>query len=167
MKKTILALFVASVLLLSAAAVFAAGNGWSGYNYNARVFVGTGEQYCMQKYDGNSAGQDSCKNYLKGYLNDKITMKWNEAWDTCNDVGDCTGAWTDNEWNGKFPGGSGEVWHYKIQWVDYSCGADGTQLPDGGYCIWGNYEVLMSHGTVGGEHIWEANGHAIPTGYGN
>ena len=66
--------------------------------------------------------------------------------------------------NGKVPGGSGEIWHYKYQWVG-SCGADYTPLPDGGYCILGQFEVIMSQGTVANVHIWDI--HAIPAGYGS
>ena len=97
-------------------------------------------------------------------------MKWNAAWDACNaspSPETCAGAWEDNEWNGKTAGGSGEVWHYKIQWVG-PCGADYALLTDGGYCIWGQYEVLMDQGIdpilLGPGHFWYA--HAIPNGYG-
>lgn len=93
-------------------------------------------------------------------------MKWNEAWDTCNEGGSCAGAWEDNEWNGRVPGGSGEVWHYKIKWVG-PCG--GNLAPtDGGYCIWNSYEVTMDQGSdpnAGPGHLWFA--HAKPNGYGN
>ena len=74
-------------------------------------------------------------------------------------------AWTDNEWNG-MSGGSGAVWHYKIVWVDL-CGADYTPLANGGYCIWGQFEVLMDQGIdpfYGPGHWWFAN--ANPAGYG-
>ena len=96
-------------------------------------------------------------------------MKWTRDWDRGNDEGwsDPNGypdAWTSNQWNGQVTGGSGEVWQYKIVWIG-NCGADGTPLPDGGYCIWGQFEVLMSHGTVANQHFWDA--HAIPAGYGS
>lgn len=29
-------------------------------------------------------------------------------------------------------------------------------LGDGGYCLWGAYEVIFSQGTAGGTHVWEA-----------
>lgn len=35
---------------------------------------------------------------------------------------------------------------------------------EGGYRIWGDFEVIMSHGTYDGIHEWET--HALPTGYG-
>jgi len=94
-------------------------------------------------------------------------MKWNAEWDRGNAEkwkNPPYAAWENNEWNGQVPGGSGETWHYNIQWVG-SCGRDGTPLPDGGYCIWGQFEVILSHGTVANQHFWDA--HATPTGYGN
>ena len=132
----------------------------NGYNYCARIFNGTGSSWCLAR--GAPSG---C---LGIYSPDKLVMKWNAAWDACNNIGTagaCAGAWTDNEWNGKIAGGSGEVWHYKIQWVG-SC-TDGTSFPDGGYCVWGQYEVLMDQGidpNVGPGHIWNAL--AKPNGYG-
>jgi len=110
--------------------------------------------------------------YCGVYSDDQLIMKWNAAWDECNDAGNndpiaCTGAWIDNEWNGMTPDGSGAVWHYKIVWVG-SCGTYGTALPDGGYCIWGQYEVLMDHGldsSFGPGHLWFA--HAVSNGYGD
>ncbi|MDP3966495.1 MAG: hypothetical protein Q8Q04_03110 [archaeon] len=162
MKKTILALFVISVLLVSTAAVFvAAGFDEYGYNYQARNFVGTADGV-DKTLDGTVWGDST-------YANDQLVMKWNKAWDDCNDAGNndesaCAGAWTNNEWNGAFPGGSGEVWHYKIIWV----GSDLENSPyweEGGDSIWGSYEVLMDQGTSNGEHIWFT--HATPNGYGN
>jgi hypothetical protein len=154
MKKLLIAVVIVSAILIAGVAMAS----WSGYNYKARIFVGTCLQWCEQK-------PTDCS-YCGAYINDKITMKWNEAWDTCNAGGDCTGAWTNNEWNGMFPGGSGAIWHYKIKWVG-PC-EEGTFFPDGGYCIWGSYEVLMDQGvdlSMGPGHIWLA--HGIPAGYGN
>jgi len=151
MKKLLIAVAIISAILIAGVAMA----GWSGYNYKARIFVGTGLQWCTQK-------PADCS-YLGPYINDKITMKWNEAWDTCNTGGDCIGAWTNNEWNGKVPGGSGEVWHYKIIWV----GSELENSPywrDGGYAIWGEFEVIMDQGTIDNEHFWYT--HGIPNGYG-
>ena len=96
-------------------------------------------------------------------------MKWTEDWDRGNDENWANppydSAWIDNEWNGK-KDGSGSVWHYKIKWVG-PCGADYTPLPDGGYCIWGQFETIMDQGVdpnVGPGHLWYA--HALPNGYG-
>lgn len=103
------------------------------------------------------------------YANDHLVMKWNAAWDSCNadrSPENCAGAWTDNEWSGKVAGGSGQTWHYKIVW-SATCDA-GEALTDGGYCVWGSYEVLMDQGrdpTFGPGDIWFA--HANPAGYGN
>lgn len=134
-----------------------------GYNRRARNFVGTGESWCMGKLSWDHA---TCEVYMGAYAHDKIVMKWNAEWDRGNAENWANppyGAWENNEWNGKVPGGSGEIWHYKIVWIG-SCGADGAPLADGGYCIWGEFEVIMSHGTVANVHFWDA--HAIPTGYG-
>lgn len=35
---------------------------------------------------------------------------------------------------------------------------------DGGYCVWGQFAVILSQGTIGGVHIWDAL--ASPAGYG-
>lgn len=173
MKKLLAAIIIGSVILVAGTAL--AANGWSGYNYKARIFVGTGYQYCEQKYGWNTA---ICDAYLGVYANDKIVMKWSEAWqmsefgpDGIRGNGDelpwTSDAWENNEWNGKIPGGSGSVWHYKIVW-DEGCATSGIPSRDGGYCLWGQFEVLMDQGidpNIGPGHIWFA--HAIPTGYGN
>ncbi|HEY5489598.1 MAG TPA: hypothetical protein VIK25_00280, partial [Gemmatimonadaceae bacterium] len=78
-----------------------------GYNRCARIFVGKADGV-DNVLDGKVWGDPT-------YANDHLTMKWNAAWDACNAVGvadplrkaACTGAWTNNEWNGKVPGGSG------------------------------------------------------------
>ncbi len=128
-----------------------------GYNYTARLFQGV-----LDGADRNLDGKYWGDAY---YAKDRLVMKWSKAWDDARFHGApwTPAAWTDNEYNGKVPGGSGEIWHYKIQWVG-SCGIDGTPLEDGGYCIWGQFEVIFSQGTVGNEHFWDA--HANPAGYG-
>jgi len=159
--KKILALIVA-LLALATVAYAAGGFDQFGYNRKARIFNGPASGWCLQH--GYSA---DCMGI---YSNDRLVMKWNAEWDRGNAEGwtDPNGydAWEDNEWNGAFPGGSGAVWHYKIKWIGL-CGADGTPLPDGGYCIWGQFEVLMDQGkdpSYGPGHIWFAK--AIPNGYG-
>jgi hypothetical protein len=133
-----------------------------GYNRTARIFNGTGSSWSLEK--GLPA------DYLGIYAPDKLVMKWNAEWDRGNAEGwtDPNGydAWENNEWNGKCAGCSGEVWHYKIKWIG-ACGADGTLLSDGGYCIWGVFDVIMDQGqdpNVGPGHLWFA--HAKPNGYG-
>ncbi len=161
MKKIIFALLISVMMVMSVSLVMAVGNGWSGYNYKAGIFVGTGLQWCTQK-------PADCS-YLGPYINDKIVMKWNAEWDRGNDENWANppyAAWTDNEWNGKFKGGSGAVWHYKIKWVG-NCVADPTLLPEGSYCIWSEFAVLMDQGvdpSYGPGHIWLAQ--ATPNGYG-
>ena len=159
MKKTILTLFVLSVLVVSIAGVYAAG-GFDefGYNYQARVFVGTGESWSLAK--GLPA------DYLGVYAQDKLVMKWNAEWDRGNQEGwsdSSYDAWLDNEWNGA-AGASGEVWHYKIKW-DAGCAQNGVPSTEGGYCIWGQFVTLMDQGTADGEHFWYYR--ATPNGYGN
>jgi len=137
-----------------------ASNGFDefGYNDRARIFVGLADGV-DRNLNGAVWGDPT-------YANDKLVMKWNSEWDRGNDEGwsDPNGydAWENNEWNGAVPGGSGEVWHYKIKWV----GSDLEASPrwvEGGYAIWGQFEVIMDQGTAGGEHDWFA--HGIPSGY--
>jgi len=149
-------------ILLAASFAFAAG-GFDQYGYNdtARIFNGTGASWCL------AGGQAA--NCVGIYSPDKLVMKWTSDWDRGNAEGwanpPYSSAWTDNEWNGK-KDGSGSVWHYKIKWIG-ACGADYTPLPDGGYCIWGQFETVMDQGSdpsYGPGHFWFA--HAIPNGYG-
>ncbi|MHB8856218.1 MAG: hypothetical protein ACYC6K_06325 [Bellilinea sp.] len=142
----------------------AADNGFDqwGYNRTARIFSGTYLSWCMEL----GKTEDECATALGVYANDKLVMKWNAEWDRGNDEGWSNppyNAWENNEWNGMAPGGSGGVWAYKIVWVG-ACGVDGTPLPSGGYCIWGQFAVIMDQGTTDGEHLWYAL--AKPAGYG-
>lgn len=156
---------LAMVAALTLTAVASAGGGFDQYGYNntARVFNGTGSSWCL------AGGQGA--NCLGVYSSDNLVMKWNAKWDACNDNGYddpayCAGAWTNNEWNGKVPGGSGAVWHYKIIWVG-SAGEDSPYWAPGGYSVWGNYEVIMDQGldpSYGPGHLWFAR--ATPNGYG-
>ena len=143
---------------------FASSGGFDafGYNRTARIFNGTCLSWATEQGgDGSWCGS---------YVNDKLVMKWNAEWDRGNDEGWANGpydAWINNEWNGNCKGCSGSVWHYKIKWIG-ACGADYTPLPDGGYCLWGQFEVLMDQGhdpSYGPGHLWFA--HAKPNGYGN
>lgn len=129
-----------------------------GYNDVAGVFNGPADGV-DKILDGKVWGDPT-------YANDHLVMKWNSDWDRGNDeewANPPYRAWTTNEWNGQVTGGSGEIWHYKIQWIG-SCGAYGTVLPDGGYCIWGQFEVLLSQGTIDNQHFWDAI--AKPAGLG-
>ncbi len=163
MKKLLIGLIIAAFLVVSAGIVMAKPRG---YNDKARVFVGTGLQWCMQKFDDTWGSEDACRTYLGIYVDDHLKMKWNAEWERGNaegwsDFNGYHGAWSDNQWNG-MAGGSGETWHYMNRWIG-PCN-DGESTPNGGYCIWGEFEVAMSHGTYAGEHIWDA--HAIPAGVG-
>lgn len=129
-----------------------------GYNYEARIFNG--------KADGVDKILDGMVWGDATYANDKLVMKWSKAWDDArfNGAPWTPDAWEDNEWNGKFPGGSGQIWHYKIIWV----GPDLENSPywrPGGYEVWGEFEVIMDQGqdpNAGPGHIWYA--HAKPNG---
>jgi uncharacterized protein (DUF2126 family) len=62
------------------------------------------------------------------------------------------------------PDGSQSVWHYKIIWVGPAL-EDSLYWREGGYPIWGQFEVIMDQGVdpeLG--HMWFA--HAIPNGFG-
>lgn len=129
-----------------------------GYNDTARVFVGPADGV-DETLDGMVWGDST-------YANDHLVMKWNAQWDNCNasdTLDTCLGAWTDNEWNGNVPGGSGVTEHYKIIWVGPGDEASPYWVA-GGYSVWGNYEVVMDQGTDTSGHFWFA--HGIPNGYG-
>jgi hypothetical protein len=172
--KTVLLGMIAVMLLATTEIAMAVGNGWTGYNWKAKIFVGTGLQWCKQKFD--ITDPDECNEILEGpYSNDKLVMKWTQAWqdavfgpDGFRYNGDelpwTTDAWEDNEWNGNIPGGSGEVSHQKIVWVGTPCDESNPNWRPGGECIWGQFEVLMDQGTNPAGHFWDV--HAIPTGYG-
>ncbi len=160
MKKLLIGLTITGVLILAGTAM---AKGWSGYNWKAGIFVGTGLQWCTQK-------PADCS-YLGPYINDKIVMKWNAEWDRGvaeNWLYPPYDAWENNEWNGNIPGGSGAVWHYKIKW-DAGCAQNGIPSMGGtAYCLWGQFATIMDQGVdplMGLGHIWFA--HGIPNGYGN
>lgn len=163
MKKTYFILIAIFTLSLAATVVLAA-NGFDkfGYNYTAGIFNGPADGV-DRILDGKVWGDPT-------YANDHLVMKQNAEWDRGkaeNWSKPPYGAWEDNEWNGKVKGGSGAVWHYKIKWVG-NCVADPTLIPTGGYCIWGQFAVIMDQGmdpSYGPGHLWFA--HANPTGYGN
>lgn len=130
-----------------------------GYNYQANIFSGAADGV-DRVLDGMVWGDPT-------YANDLLVMKWSNAWDDAR-FGDplapwTADAWETNEWNGMVPGGSGEVWHYKIIWVGSELSAS-PYWREGGYAIWGQFEVIMSQGTASGSHIWETL--ATPNGFG-
>lgn len=153
MKKIISLVLVAFFALAIVAPAFAQG-GFNefGYNYDARIFVGKADGV-DRKLDGMVWGDPT-------YANDHLVMKWNKAWDDCNDHGYndpiyCAGAWTTNEWNGQVPGGSAYSEHYKIIWVGSLLEKSPYWVP-GGYAVWNNYEVIMDQGTGPDGHFWYA-----------
>jgi hypothetical protein len=129
-----------------------------GYNYQARLFQGLA--------DGVDRVMDGMVNGDATYANDHLVMKWSKAWDDArfNGAPWTPDAWENNEWNGAFPGGSGEVWHYKIIWVGPS-GEESPYWREGGYLVWGDFEVIMDQGTDA-DHVHSFLAHAYPTGYG-
>jgi len=160
----VLFLLIFVVLLVIPTAVFAAGgfDEW-GYNRTARIFNGTGLSWCMAPGGKTEA---ECIDEMAPWENDKLIMKWNAEWDRGNAEGWSDPpytAWTNNEWNGAFPGGSGEVWKYKIKWIG-NCNTNPSLVDDGAYCVWGQFEVMMDHGTMDSVHYWFA--HSSPAGYG-
>jgi hypothetical protein len=162
--KRIVILSLALVLLLvliatpiSAAKPADKGFDEFGYNYQARLFNGLADG-SDRNLDGTVWGDPT-------YANDRLVMKWSKAWDDARFNGAAWGpdAWTDNEWNGMTPGGSQEIWHYKIIWVGPEL-ENSKYWKEGGYAVWGEFEVILSQGVVDGKHIWET--HASPSGYG-
>ena len=133
-----------------------------GYNRQARIFNGAADGI-DRNLDGKIWGSTA-------YASDHLVMKWNSEWDRGNREGWSKppyDAWLNNEWSGASSGGSGSVWHYKYKWVG-PCGAAYTPLPSGGYCLWGQFEVLQDHGidpSFDSGHMWFAR--SVPGGYGN
>lgn len=167
-EKVLLGAGVSALLLGGMAATAFAAGGFDQYGYNdtARIFNGTVSQWCAAEGITDTA---TCGSYGFGSVNDRLVMKWNAQWDNCNangynDPTYCAGAWVDNEYNGKVPGGDGYIWHYKIIWVG-SAGENSSYWQPGGYLVWGNYEVVMDQGvTPGSGHSFNAL--ATPNGYG-
>lgn len=161
-EKVLLGAGVSALLLGGMAATAFAAGGFDQYGYNntARIFSGPASGWCL------AGGQSA--DCLGIYSNDNLVMKWNAQWDNCNahgynDPTYCLGAWVNNEWNGNVPGGSGVSEIYKIIWVG-SAGESSPYWVSGGYSVWGNYEVIMDQGVIGGSHVWYALG--TPNGYG-
>ena len=145
------------LIVLSSQLAISAQNGFDqyGYNYKARIFVGIADGI-NKVFGDNDQGI---------WGNDRLVMKWSKAWDNAKYNGGAwtCDAWIDNEWNGMVPNGSGESWHYKIVWVG-PAGENSPCWKEGGYSVWGEFEVIFSHGTDPDGHIWDA--HAKPSGYG-
>lgn len=153
-----LALLTTVVLLLAVLPGLAKG-GFDefGYNYGACLFSGPADGV-DRNLDGKVWGDAT-------YAHDHLVMKWSKGWDAARFGGAAWGpdAWCTNHWNGRVPDGSDEIWHYKIVWVGPELEAS-PYWREGGYPIWGQFEVIFSHGTSPDGHFWET--HATPTGLG-
>lgn len=148
-------------ILARSASASSGGYDALGYNRAAGIFNGSADGI-DGVLDGRIWGDAA-------YASDHLVMKWNSEWDRGNRehwTNPPYDAWLSNEWSGKKKGSSGSVWHYKYKWIG-SC-SDYETLPDGGYCIWGQFEVLQDHGydpSFDSGHTWFAR--AVPGGYGN
>jgi hypothetical protein len=157
-RKLLIVMSILAVIAIGVPTAYADG-GFDefGYNYQARIFVGLADGV-DRVLDGKVWGDPT-------YANDRVVMKWSKAWDDARFHGApwTPDAYEDNEWNGAVPDGSGEVWHYKIVWV----GSELENSPywrEGGYPIWGQFEVIMDQGTADGVHEFLAK--TMPNGYG-
>lgn len=125
-----------------------------GYNYQAHLFNG---YYC-------DAYRDAA--WCQDYAEDKLAMKWNDAWlsnTDCDDDGLLdrhfgfesyrgSGAWLTNHMSGEYPGAEGEEcsWNYFVKIVAAPLDAelidgmwmtaDGSEL---GPEIWGDFAVIL------------------------
>lgn len=163
MRKSTCFLGILLVLLLPSISASAKNNSDKGgfdefgYNYQARIFVG--------KADGVDRKLDGMIWEDPTYANDWLVMKWSKAWADASFHGApwTPDAWCINEWNGAVPGGSGEVSHIKIIWVGPEL-ENSQYWHEGGFAIWDEFEVIMYHGTIDGEHFQYAL--ATPNGLG-
>lgn len=151
-------LVMSALVVLISGSAMAAGFDEFGYNYTARIFVGAA--------DGSDRTIDGAVWGDPTYANDHLVMKWSKAWDDArfNGAPWTPDAWVDNEWNGMRPDGSKVSEHVKIVWVgpELEQSAYGRE---GGYPIWGEFEVLFDRVMDPTGHFWYA--HAIPAGYGS
>ncbi len=135
--KKVLALIVA-LLTLATVAYAAGGFDQYGYNYQAQSFNG---RYC--DFD-RVIGGDFC--------DVQLSMKWSYYWLNpdrqrgCDrKTGVCTGTstgWLTNHQRGTNPNGSHWEYFVKIVYTGESH-PDGFVYPNGGYAIWGVYEVIQ------------------------
>lgn len=140
----------------------AGGFNQNGYNYSVRIFSGPADGV-DKVLDGKVWGDPI-------YANDHLVMKWNAAWNACNANGYnnpafCAGAWVTNEWNGNTLDGSGWSEHIKIIWVG-SAGENSSYWVDGGYSVWGNYEVIFDR-AIDPDHVKYVWAAGSPSGLGS
>jgi hypothetical protein len=165
-KLVVVAFALAALMLMNVGSVFAAGGfDQYGYNYKASLFNGTVWGWALKLGADNGWTQQQTLDWLNGwygagtqtiafYQEQKLVMNWNKEWDRGNAEG-WTGAyyaaWTTNMYNGVNPDGTHYTWHYKIIWVGPLLGSS-PYWREGGYSIWGNFEVIMDQGTSAGVH---------------
>jgi hypothetical protein len=120
-----------------------------GYNYQANLFVGAADGV-DKSLDGAVWGDEA-------YAEDHLVMKWSQGWDEARYEGELWDetAWENNHWNGMAPGGSDEVYQYKIEY-DASCAPN---------CVWGTFEIIQAQGVIDGEHTMDIL--VTPNGYGD
>jgi hypothetical protein len=146
---------VIAVALLIVVGTVAANEAWSGYNYDARVFVGTRSLQCQQ---ARGWPEENCTSMLGIYANDQMLGTWTAEYDRGKYVDGWSnppydGAGYSIKYNGMFEGGSGTTRHVKGVWV----GTNETT----GYPI---FKILTLHGTDEDGHYWSV--HETPSGYG-
>ncbi len=141
MNKKLIVIPLVIMFAFSMTSVVMAGSGFDefGYNYNARIYVGTVDGI-DRNLDGLVLGEQSI------FANDHIIMKWSQAWDDAmyHNATPTPDAWCINEVNGMVPNGSGISEHAKIVWV-------GPDLQDSPYWREGGkefppfFEVIFDH----------------------
>jgi len=182
LKLALVALSLLAVLCVSTAPAFAQGGfDQYGYNMKAMIFVGTGESWAMGKLGLSHTDAEA---YMGVYAHDRLVMKWSLAWhmavfgpDGIRENGDewdwTPEAWCTNEWNGAvgkqwgggIVSGSGEIEHCKIIWVGPELESS-QYWRDGGYAIWGQFEVILDFYCGPAVHGIDWYAHATPNGLG-
>ena len=165
MKKTISALFVISILLVSIGFVMAAGFDEFGYNYKANMFNG---RYC-----------DNDRVIGGDYCDVNLIMKWSDEWLNENRVrcegtpqegiSACEGSWLTNHQSGTNEDGTKWTYFVKIVYprggvVDVD--TDGIDDNTGGSIIWGSYVIIQQ---VSNDPPLDEHGNifsVMPTGFG-
>jgi len=130
----ILAVAVLAVVLLFAAFIVTGANQVN--------FSGIGVDWCILTVP--HADEEFCQSYLGATASDRVSSKWNAEWDRGKLEGWSVppySAYQDNKWNGNPKGGSGFTWYFRIRWVG-PC-TPGELMPDGGHCIWQQFEFTM------------------------
>ncbi|MBI2914669.1 MAG: hypothetical protein HYY08_01960 [Firmicutes bacterium] len=134
MRRFLVVLMGVALLVGISSGLALAGNGDKGfdqfgYNYGARIFIGTYDS-SDRRLDGKYWGQTG------DYVDDQLMMKWSKGWDEARFHG---GQWTSDAWLtnhvvGDYVGDDGNLhqytWFVKIVWVG----------PGGD--LWGQFTVI-------------------------